>query len=33
VKLTIVEETYYHNIFKLIMEVYYNHYYLIETYN
>jgi len=33
VRLIIVEETYYHNILKLIMEVYYNHYHSIETYN
>ena len=40
VKLIIIEvevpyycETYYHNIFKCIIEVYYNHCCLIETYN
>jgi len=38
VKLIIIEETYYcetycHNILKLIIEIYYNHYHLIETYN
>jgi len=38
VKLIIIEEpyyceTYYHNILKLIIDVYYNHCCLIETYN
>jgi len=33
VKLIIVEETYCHNILTLIIELYYNHYHLIETCN